>query len=185
MKRIISASGKLKCGIRACAILVLCAATAVALPAQTFTTLQSFDGTRGAQPVAPLLQATDGKLYGTTIWGGSTGANIGTVFNSNQGGALTTLYSFCAQVDCPDGSQPSSALVQVSDGDFYGTTVSGGVKGQGTVFKITADGRLTTLYNFCSHGGHACSDGTGPSGLTQADSGDFYGTTAAGGAHGV
>ena len=107
MNRIISALGKLNCGIRACAILVLCAATAIALPAQIFTTLQSFDGTRCAQPAAPLLQATDGKLYGTTIWGGLTGANIGTVFNSDQGGALTTLYSFCAQVDCPESSATS------------------------------------------------------------------------------
>ena len=184
MRRNVNAFGKLNWGKVGRAVFALCA-TAMALPAQTFTTLFSFDGTQGAQPAATLLQATDGKLYGTTIWGGWTGANIGTVFNSGQSGTLTTLYSFCAQVDCPDGSQPSATLVQAPDGEFYGTTASGGATGQGTVFKITAAGTLTTLYSFCSRHGYACLDGANPSGLIQAENGDLYGTTAVGGAHGV
>jgi len=71
---------------------------------------------------------------------------------------------------------PLTALVQGSDGKFYGTT-SGGF---GTVFQITTDRALTILYAF--QGGN---DGAGPSGLAQGSDGDFYGTTSAGGTNNV
>jgi uncharacterized repeat protein (TIGR03803 family) len=63
------------------------AATAIALPAQTFTTLHIFDGSDGQLPYAGLIQATDGKLYGTTQSGGANGS--GTVFKITPSGALT------------------------------------------------------------------------------------------------
>jgi len=179
MSRLLSTSGLLNAGRTACAVSALCASIAIALPAQTFNTLESFDSAQGALPAATLLQAADGKLYGTTAWGGSAG--YGTVFNISPSGTLTTVYSFCA-ASCPDASY--TALVQAPDGSFYGTA-GGGAKNQGTVFKITAAGSLSTLYSFCSRGGFACLDGSGPSGLTRADNGDFYGTTAVGGAHGL
>jgi hypothetical protein len=56
MKRIVNALDKLNCGKRAYAILVLCAATAIALPAQTYTTLFSFGGTNGSNPASTLIQ---------------------------------------------------------------------------------------------------------------------------------
>jgi uncharacterized repeat protein (TIGR03803 family) len=96
---------------------------------------------------------------------------------------LTTLYSFCSQVLCPDGDQPTGALVQ-TNGDFYGTTSYGGAHGSyaGTVFKITPNGILTTLYSFCHIVG--CADGRQPyAGLIQGTDGDFYGTTSVGGAN--
>ena len=65
--------GKLNRGKRAYAVFVLCAATAIALPAQTFTTLFSFDGADGKTPYAGLVQATDGNFYGTTTYGGAYG----------------------------------------------------------------------------------------------------------------
>src|SRR5437868_10858826 len=112
---------------RICALLLLCCAMVVVSPAQTFTPLLSFNGTNGADPVAPLVQGLDGNLYGTTATGTTSGgiAFRGTLFKMTTSGALTTLYSFCSQSNCPDGSGPTR-LVQTADGTFYGTTVYGG-----------------------------------------------------------
>jgi uncharacterized repeat protein (TIGR03803 family) len=126
------------------------------------------------------VQAPNGDLYGTTPGGGDY--NSGTVFKLTPGGKLTTLYSFCAQSNCPDGYGPYAGLVLGTDGNFYGTTVEGGVAtcdspyGCGTVFKITPQGKLTTLHRFKE------TDGALPfGGLVQATNGSFYGTTTAGG----
>src|ERR1022692_3258116 len=180
MKRTVNVLSKLNWGTRACAVLVLCATTAIALPAQTLTTLFSFDGTDGAVPQAGLVQATNGDLYGTTVSGGAN--TNGTVFKITPGGALTTLYSFCSLgYPCADGDSPYAGLVQASNGDLYGTTYSGGANRYGTVFKITPGGTPTTLYSFCSQSG--CTDGLAPyAALVQAANGDLYGTTVYGGA---
>jgi uncharacterized repeat protein (TIGR03803 family) len=182
-------------------VLALCAATAIALPTQTFTTLHSFDGTDGAYPVAGLVQATNGYLYGTTVGGGANAAcdnyygapGCGTIFKISTSGTLTTLYNFCSQPNCTDGANPVAGLVQAANGDFYGTAAAGGANnnaavcggletGCGTIFKITPSGTLTTLYSFCAQS--ECTDGDDPSaGLVQAPNGDFYGTTPSGGAN--
>jgi uncharacterized repeat protein (TIGR03803 family) len=155
--------------------------TAMALPAQTFTTLLSFNGTDGEFPESGLVQATNGDLYGTTQAGGAYG--VGTIFKITPSGSLATLYSFCAQTGCTDGGYPFAGLVEATDGDLYGTTAIGGANGWGTVFKITPTGTLTTLYSFCSR--NPCADGAYPeAGLIQATNGDLYGTTAQGGTFG-
>ena len=126
-----------------------------------------------------LLPATNGNLYGTTLRGGTN--NYGTVFKLTPSGKRTTLYSFCLKSGCTDGSSPYAALIQATDGNLYATTKKGGVYGEGTVFKITPSGQLTTLYSFCPKSG--CTDGRFPSaGLVQDTNGTFYGTTSAGGA---
>jgi len=187
VKRVVNLLGKLSWWKRAYAVSVLCATTAIALHAQTFTTLHSFDGTDGDELVnaleagAGLVQATDGTLYGTTSGGGANG--FGTVFRITPSGTLTTLYSFCAQSDCTDGQQPST-LVQGADGNLYGTTWGVPNGNVGTIFKITPGGALTTLHTFCSQIGSSggCTDGAYPeAGLVQATDGDFYGTTSSGG----
>ncbi len=165
---------------KAYAILLLCAAMAIASPAQTLTTLVSFDGTNGATPSAGLVQGTDGNFYGTTALGGANGG--GTVFKMTPSGTLTTLYSFCAQTGCTDGTEPLAGLVQATNGNFYGTTFEGGdltcsSTGCGTVFEITPGGTLTTLHSFDG----ANNDGEFPSaGLVQATNGNLYGTTSGG-----
>jgi uncharacterized repeat protein (TIGR03803 family) len=165
-----------------CAVCVVCAATAIALPAQTFTTLYSFDFTDGASPLAGLIQATDGSLYGTTGHGGANGD--GTVFKITPSGTVTTLYNFCSQSGCTDGSLPEAELIEGTDGSFYGTTYGGGANRAGTVFQITPSGTLTTLYNFCSR--EDCLDGGRPVGaLVQGTDENLYGTTTEGGAGGV
>lgn len=74
-------------------------------------------------------------------------------------------------------------LIQGIDGNFYGTTTVGGIRGDGTVFKIGPSGTLTTLKSFCTISG--CADGDIPyGGLVQTTDGDFYGTTWVGGAYG-
>jgi uncharacterized repeat protein (TIGR03803 family) len=93
------------------------------------------------------------------------------VFKITPSGKLTTLYSFCGQANCPDSAGPDGTLIQAADGDFYGPTLGGGNNSYGTVFKITASGKLTTLYSFAGYP----TDGSGPSTLVQAANGNFYG----------
>jgi uncharacterized repeat protein (TIGR03803 family) len=157
-------------------------------PSGTLTTLYTFcsqtNCTDGSGP-SGLVQATNGDFYGTTSVGGAH--NGGTIFKITPSGTLTTLYSFCAQSGCTDGSNPEAGLVQATNGDFYGTTSGGGatdidcISGCGTIFKITPSGTLTTLYIFCAQSG--CTDGIFPNALIQATNGDFYGTTGLYGAH--
>jgi uncharacterized repeat protein (TIGR03803 family) len=181
--------GKLDWRNRACTAVLLCVTAPIGLSAQTFKTLHRFDGTDGIEPSAGLVQATGGNLYGTTGFGGAnmTDCNVGcgTVFKINpNGGPVKTPYSFCSQggTACTDGSVARAALVQGTGGNFYGTTQHGGANGEGTVFRITPSGTLTTLYSFCSQGGANCTDGSSPYvGLVQATNGNFYGTTLSGG----
>jgi uncharacterized repeat protein (TIGR03803 family) len=167
----------------ACAVCVLCAATAIASPAQTFTTLYSFDSTDGSGPHAGLVQATDGSLFGTATSGGANGDG-GTVFKITPTGTMTLLYSFCSRTDCSDGETPFGGLAQASDGNLSGTTSFGGGRNGGEVFKVTPSGSLTgPVYNFCSQ--TDCTDGAFPNAtLLQAADGNFYGTTFGGGANG-
>jgi uncharacterized repeat protein (TIGR03803 family) len=146
-------------------------------PEGAVATLHSFEGEDGAFPITELIQATNGDFYGSTDEGGANG--YGTIFKITPTGTLTTLYSFCSETDCTDGEYPSG-LIQATNGDFYGTTSEGGKQQRdGTVFRITPSGTLTTLHSF------NYTDGRYPDGLVQATNGDFYGITRVGGAYGA
>jgi uncharacterized repeat protein (TIGR03803 family) len=100
------------------------------------TTLHTFDYSSGAYPYGGLVQGTDGALYGTTYYGGSIG--YGTVFKLNTDGtAFAVLKNFD---NSTTGGYPYAGLVQGTDGALYGSTVSGGSSGYGTVFKLEVDG---------------------------------------------
>jgi uncharacterized repeat protein (TIGR03803 family) len=103
----------------------------------------------------------------------------GTIFCITPTGTLTTLHTFLIA----EGKEPGAALIQATDGNFYGTAHAGGANNAGTIFNISASGTLTTLYSFCSQSG--CADGQSPNAsLVQDTNGTFYGTTGAGGANG-
>ena len=148
------------------------------------TMLVSFNSTNGAYPKARLAQGKGGCFYGTTYQGGAYtnqfGGGSGTVFQITTNGILTTLVLFSNT----NGSNPWAGLVEGSDGNFYGTTQNGGDLslnsglGFGTVFKMTTNGALTmlVLFNF--------TNGAVPyAGLVEGSDGNFYGTTADGGAN--
>ena len=141
-------------------------------PSGTVTTLYSFRLTDGALPVSGLVLATDEDFYGTTFEGGTH--RKGTVFKITSGGKLKVLHSFGG--DPTEGANPRAALVQGTDGNFYGTTEAGGTSNGGTVFKITPGGVFTTLHSFYSTDGNYL-----VAALVQATDGDFYGTTDGGG----
>jgi uncharacterized repeat protein (TIGR03803 family) len=130
----------------------------------------------GAAPEAALVEGKDGNFYGTAASGGIT--SCGTVFKINTNGLFTRLYSFTGR---DDGANPYAAVVQGSDGIFYGTTAYGGTNNKGSLFKITTNGAFTSLYSFT--GGN---DGATPyAALVQASDGVLYGTTLNGGTNNI
>ena len=91
----------------------------------------------------------------------------------DSSGTVTLLHSFSANAN------PDASLIQASDGFFYGTTVTGGSHGQGSVFKIDSSGAFTNVHSF------NVTDGSGPFGsVVEGTDGNFYGTTCCGGANG-
>ncbi len=142
-------------------------------PSGVVTTLHSFSGLDGSSPNAALVLGPDGNFYGTTANGGANGT-YGTIFKISSTGTFNQLYSFKGT----DGSGPGAALVLGGNGNFYGSTVSGGANNAGSIFTVTSAGVLTTLYSFSGP------DGSAPRApLTLNTDGNFYGTTSNGGAN--
>jgi len=140
----------------------------------------------GYSPQSALIQGPDGNLYGTTTYGGGDG-DYGTVFSiSPAGGTLNTLHAFAGYPT--DGSLPYSGLTSGSDGNFYGTTMSGGSSdadcngsgaGCGTVYQITPAGVETVEYSFDATDGYSLSGG-----VVEGTNGLLYGTASNGGSKG-
>ncbi|MGH6889093.1 MAG: choice-of-anchor tandem repeat GloVer-containing protein [Rhizomicrobium sp.] len=141
----------------------------------TFSVLHAFSGSDGFQPVGHLIRDRAGNLYGVTNSGGAD--QYGTVFKLTPQGSLTTLYSFTAGAD---GGYPVGGLDRDQSGNLYGVTNLGGNGSTpyGTVYKLTPDGTLTTLYAFT--GGN---DGSYPEATVLLMRGELYGTTPGGGAN--
>jgi uncharacterized repeat protein (TIGR03803 family) len=137
----------------------------------TFSTIYNFDTLHGAYVVGPLVQGSDGNLYGTAPGGGAN--SCGTIFKISTAGVMLWYYSFtCGN----DGAFPYGGLLQASDGNYYGTTLRGGSSTWGVVFKLDQQGNVSTLHTF------NYLDGADPfGGLTQGTDGNLYGTTSSGG----
>jgi len=145
-------------------------------PVGVLTTLVNFTGGSGlwlgSAPKGTLTLGGDGFLYGTTTTGGTLGG-FGTVFKVSTTGTLTTLVQFSGTTGTTLGSSPNGGLVLHPGGEFYGTASSGGLYGSGTIFKVAADGTLTTLVN--------CAPFPALGKLMQHTNGRLYGITSNGG----
>ncbi len=142
-------------------------------PAGDVSTVANFvNGSTSWGPMGALLQASDGNFHGTTYWGGVN--NAGTIYELTPDGTITTLWSFGSGAD---GQLPKGGLVQASDGNFYGTTGSGGTTGYGTVFRLTPAGVETVLWNFSMDSGGYFPEGA----LVVGGDGNLYGAASLGG----
>jgi uncharacterized repeat protein (TIGR03803 family) len=168
------------------ALVFLCA-TACAFSQTTWSEslLYSFDGSNGHNPSLGVIQASDGNFYAAV--GGGT-HNEGAVVQITPAGVVSTIYNFCSLTNCEDGSSPG-ALIQGPDGNFYGTTGSGGTatgSGQGVAYKLTPGGVETVLHVFCPTDSLTCADGEGPvSALALGADGNLYGITTSHGVNGT
>ena len=170
------------------AIFVVTLVVAISASGQKATVLHSFrsGGSDGLAPYGDLISDAVGNLFGTTAFGGTSGAGI--VFELTKPGAPagwteTVLYNFTGM---GDGSQPFGGLVFDSSGSLYGTTSDGGASGAGVVYQLTPPAKQggswteTVLYSFAggADGAAALSD------LAFDQAGNLYGTTSGGGAPG-
>jgi uncharacterized repeat protein (TIGR03803 family) len=142
-------------------------------PSGALTVLYSFCSqaacTDGQSPRGGLTLGTDGNFYGTTNLGGS-GADAGVIFQMTSTGGFKVLYTF---TNGADGGAPWAPPVEGLDGNFYGTTSSGGGHLNGTIYKITPTGTFTVIHTF----GSASVDTAGPRApLVLGTDGNFYGT---------
>jgi uncharacterized repeat protein (TIGR03803 family) len=140
----------------------------------------------GYYPYAGLAIDASGNLYGSTFDGGS--GNLGTVFQlvPGSGGTWTEhiLYNFCSVSGCTDGASPQGSLLVDASGTLYGTTMSGGLYGSGTVFELVLgphgkwNERVLHSFNTIGIGGYYPL-----AGVISDASGNLYGTTQWGGAY--
>ena len=159
------------------------------LAGQTLRVLHSFTPTSGpyatnndgANPSGTLTLA-DNILYGTAIYGGTSGR--GTVFAINtNSGAFTTAYNFTGG---SDGANPSAGAL-LSNNTLYGTASYGGVAGAGTVFSVGTDGTgFSSLHSFSiplndSFGFYTNSDGAYPQASLLLSGNALYGVANNGG----
>lgn len=145
-------------------------------PSGVFTVLRSLVWTTdGSNPLGSLYQNTDGFLYGTTSGAGANQAGV--FFKISTGGAYTVLHSFAPD---KEGSTPKTGVVKGNDGNFYGTTSTGGTYSYGTTYKITATGATTPLVQF-----HGATLGNAPlESLIKGRDSAYYGMTSSGGDYG-
>jgi len=139
----------------------------------SFQTIHVFGDTAGYQPTGSLIRAQDGNLYGLTTYGGS-GYSNGVAFRIDANGANYTALQWLA--NGAGYGKPLGALMQASNGSFYGMNNTGGPAFAGQLFKLTVGGSVSyEVYNtFCL--APDCSQNPVGS-LLQASDGNLYGMT--------
>jgi uncharacterized repeat protein (TIGR03803 family) len=147
--------------------------------------IYSFSGTDGSNPAGPVVEGSDGNLYGTTALGGAN--NTGEVFKLTLLGQLTVLHSFSVQNPSDhtnsDGAGPLAGLLPAPDGThLYGTTAVGGANASGTIFEITTGGTFNKFFDFTGNVGPT-TGADAESTLMQHTNGLSYGATEGGGAN--
>ncbi|MCC5643401.1 hypothetical protein LC607_10680 [Nostoc sp. CHAB 5824] len=133
----------------------------------------SFNGANGKNPQSGLIES-DGFIYGTTSLGGAS--NKGAIFKVPLGGGTPVLV---ASFSGSNGANPTAALTKGSDGNFYGTTSTGGANNKGAIYRLSKE-TISLLFSFNGTNG-----ATPESTLIQLANGAFYGTASAGGASGL
>jgi uncharacterized repeat protein (TIGR03803 family) len=140
--------------------------------ASNYLVLKNFNSVDGSSPFGSLIEASDGKLYGMTREGGTSG--FGVIFSFDRSSAN---YTKVKNFQNTDGAYPVTSLIQASDGKLYGSTVAGGSSNTGVIFsfEITTSG-YTLIKNLSYY------DGMNPySSLVETSSGKLYGMTWNGG----
>jgi uncharacterized repeat protein (TIGR03803 family) len=142
-----------------------------------FATLHVFTaGDDGQDPLAELIEGTDGFLYGTTIFGGSGSGGVAFKIRKD-GSGYVVIHAFAGD----DGTRPNGSLTQIPGGLLYGTGTDGGSSSQGTLFHMTTSGTL-----FFPDHAFANASGSNPQAApTFGTDNALYGTASAGGAHSV
>ncbi|TKK67474.1 T9SS type A sorting domain-containing protein [Ilyomonas limi] len=137
-----------------------------------YTKVYDFDYSKGGNPTGSLIQATNGKLYGMTYYGGNNGAGV--VFSFDP---VTLVYTKLVDFNGTNGAYPYGSLMQATDNKLYGLTYSGGSKGFGVIFSFDP---ATSIYT--KQRDFAGTNGSNPTGnLLQAADGKLYGMTSFGG----
>ncbi len=131
----------------------------------------NFNGTNGEQPVGGLLLASNGLLYGTTFYGGSSGSGVLFAYNP-----AINKYAVKFNFNIEDGEFSRCTLIQASDGNLYGATIQGGLFNDGVIFTYNMSGNTyTKVYDFNESVDASFLNPTG--GLIQASDGLIYGLT--------
>ncbi len=141
-------------------------------PTGAFTLLHTFSNLADGRQGATLAQSANGTFYGATYLGGASSAGV--VFKITSNGTFTKLHDLNGSTD---GTGVTGNMTLGTDGNLYNVAISNGANNSGTIFKVTPAGVFSTVLSF---GGAnvGLSPGTG---LLQATSGLFYGSTEFGG----
>src|SRR5579864_7056144 len=156
----------------------------VSTPGGAIKVLHSFTGSDGYNPDSPVVQGSDGYLYGTTLTTTSSGPP-GVIYRMSLSGKLVVVHSFGAFTSGsinPDGAFPQAGLLPASDGNFYGVTSAGGANGFGTIYQFKPTTNFTKLFDL-NGSANAILGGTTNTGLLQHTNGSLFGVTSELGAY--